>query len=272
MIRKFVASAGLALALFGHPVLAQEEVPEAAMAEAFGEMAAMFDVEPLTPEQEARLPLARQIMDRMMPPGMMVEVFDSMMGGMLGPLLEGSGISADTALLEATGYTQSDLGISDQEAEQALSIIDPAWRERQEATNAYSQIMGREIMAAVEPLMRDAMAEVYAVHFTEGQLRDIDAFFATESGVAFARQSVTLMSDPRLMAALFSDPDVFMGSIMGGIAGMEEAMAGIPAMRSYDDLSDREKASVRALLGLSEEDLSWTVGDDRQEVDAFEGK
>lgn len=259
MVRKFIASTGLVLALATQPVAAQDAGEQEAVETAFEQMAAMYAVELLTAEQEARLPLAQQVMERMMPPGAMSEILDGMMGGTLGPLMAEFGIDADDALLEAIGYSQVDLGISDEKAERILAIIDPAWRDRQEATNAYSQAMTRDMMAIFEPIMRDAMAEVYAIHFTDVQLRDINSFFATESGAAFARQSVTVATDPRLMAAIFSQPELLMGSVMGGLEGMESAHEGIPQARSYGELSARERASLAELTGLSAEDLQWTL-------------
>ena len=81
-----------------------------------------------------------------------------------------------------------------------------------------SALMPAEIevnmLAALEPTMRTAMAELYAVHFTDAELADIAAFFATTSGATYARQSYALASDPRLLSAVFSEMPTFVGGMM----------------------------------------------------------
>lgn len=254
MFWKFALSAGTALAFTVTPVpaLAQND---AAGADAFAALAGAFEVEPLTAEQEARLPLARQLVDRVLPEGTMGEMMGSMFEGMLGPLAELAQEDVSGALQTALGYSGTDLGIDEAAAAQALAIVDPGWRERQAATTAASQEMTRGMMARMEPVMRTVMAELYAIHFTEVQLRDIDAFFATETGAIYARESYRMASNPRIAAALFADPELMFGAIAEMGPAMEAALANVPVARAYGELSSEEVNRLSRLTGLSKPEL-----------------
>ncbi|MDT8760359.1 DUF2059 domain-containing protein [Sphingomonas psychrotolerans] len=53
---------------------------------------------------------------------------------------------------------------------------------------------------AAMPALIDAMARAYARRFTIEQLTAISAFFDTPAGRAFVDQSMTIMSDPDILA------------------------------------------------------------------------
>ena len=252
VIGMLCASAVLAIA--PAPALAQDEADAAAM-EQFAAMGEMFDVEPLTSEQEARLPLAREIMQRVLPEGAMQEMLGSTFDGILGPLMIMAEGDTSVALASSLGYRPSELQLDEAATAEVLEIIDPAWRERGEATSAATQAMMLAMMTRMEPMMREVMTELYAINFNDTQLADIAAFYSTASGEAFARQSYTMASDPRIMAAVFSDPEMILGPMMEMPATLEQAVAGIPAVRQFADLSADEKARLSDLTGFSAEDL-----------------
>lgn len=259
MFGRLTGSAGLALALALAPltVQAQTAEDEAAMDAAFAALAENFEVEPLTAEQEARLPLAQEIVAKIIPEGTLGELMGVMFDGMLGPMTALSANDSDNALYEALGYSANDLGIDEEAAEAALAIIDPAWRERDAMAAEMTQNMMTDMMTQMEPLMRNVMAELYAIHFDDRQLADINAFFSTESGTAYARESYRMASDPRIMAAVFSEPDLLFGPIMQAAADMDSAMAELPATRTMEDLSDEEVARLSELTGLDREDIAY---------------
>jgi hypothetical protein len=246
-----VLAGAAALSLASVPAVAQEEPGMAELAP----LGSMFEVEPLTPEQEARLPLARQIVQKVLPEGAMMDVMGSAFDGMLGPLMELANEDTSTALAGALGYSAEELSLDDAATAEVLGIVDPAWRDRNAAISSMTQTMMSDMMTRMEPVMRDVMGELYAIYFTQDELRDIDAFFDTESGLSFARQSYAMAGDPRIMAAMFADPELIFGSIAQMPVMMEEAMAGIPAARGFSDLSKADKSRLNQLTGLSEQEL-----------------
>ena len=257
MIRKLVlALTGAAAAACAPlPVLAQENPAQQEAEQAFAMLGGMFEVEPLTPEQEARLPLAREIVQKVLPEGAMMEVMGSTFDGMLGPITEMANEDTGAALALALGYRPGELGLDEDRTAEVLGIVDPAWRDRNAAMSAATQAMMTDMMAHMEPVMRDVMGELYAIYFTETELADINAFFATESGSSYARQSYAMSGDPRIMAAMFEDPEFLMSAVMEMPAAMERAMADIPQARSYEDLSPRARERLIAITGLSAEQL-----------------
>ena len=255
MLKQALCTLGAAaLALLPTPALAQDDADAAAMEQfaAFGEM---FDLEPLTPEQEARLPLARELMRQVLPDGAMQEMIASTFDGVMSPLIVMANADATAALNGVLGYRSLELGLDEAAAEEVLAITDPSWRERNEATNSAAQAMVLDTMTRMEPVMRNVMAELYAINFHDTQLADIAAFYATPSGEAFARQSYTMAGDPRIMAAMFSEPELIFGPMMEMPAALEEATASLPAVRSFADLSAEEKARLTELTGFSKEEL-----------------
>ncbi len=251
MLRKSLIALGGATLLFASPAAAQDDAEMAQMAA----LASIFETEPLTPEQEARLPLARQIVEKVLPEGAMMDVIGSTFERMLGPIMEMANSDTNAALAGALGYSASELAVDEAESAEILAIVDPAWRERNDAMASMTQAMMADMMTAMEPVMRGVMAELYAIYFDETQLADIDAFFSTPSGLSYARQSYAMASDPRIMSAMFSNPDVVFGTIGEMPERMEEGLADIPAARSFVDLSAAEQARLMALTGLSKAEL-----------------
>ena len=117
----------------------------------------------------------------------------------------------------------------------------------------------KDMMQVMEPPMRKAMSEAYAVYFNEQELNDIDAFFSTESGLAFARKSFTMASDPRIIGASMEAMPAMMESLGSLETKMEEATADLPAKRSFAELSAEERARIAEITGASVEDIQQTM-------------
>lgn len=227
-----------------------------AMAALAGMMGAAMKVDPLTPEQQARLPQAEAIITRIMPTGAMAEMSQQMFGGFLGGFGEMMPSGARAAAAEALGLGPMDLeGLTDDEANELASLFDPAWQKRETAMQSLVSEMMADMMNTMEPGMRRAMAELYAIRFTSAELAAIDAFFATETGMKYARESLSMASDPRLMAASMEA----LPAVFATIGAMEQRskvlMADLPEPRRFANLSPKERARVAKLTGRSVEDL-----------------
>jgi hypothetical protein len=269
MVRRFVLAplAGVML-LAGAPALAQEgDVPPAdsitltdsdATTEEmnpFAMLGAMFTAEPLTPEQEGRLPQATALMAKLIPEGTMSDMMGSMFDKLISPMSELAKASVASRAAKGIGLSEYDLELTEEQAREIADMFDPAFAEREAREMALVPEMMKTMMVAMEPPMRKAMAELYAINFNEAELADIDAFFSTPTGASYARKSFTMASDPRIVAATFEA----LPAIMGPIGEMEEkvkaATADLPAERSFAELSAAERARITALTGLSAEDI-----------------
>jgi len=275
------SAAGLALLLTAAPALAaQDEMAEetvmaedaataqedemAAMAQMFG---GMFPAEPLTPDQETRLPVANRLVAKMIPEGAMGEMMDTMMSGMLGPMMAMGPTGAATTIAKQIG-TPVALDLTDEQAGELASLFDPAWAERQKREAAMIPVMMKEVLGLMEPGMRKAMAELYAIRFSDGELSEIDAFFSTGTGGKYARESFLMASDPRIMAATMESLPALMGVIGGLEARMAESMADLPVVRSFAELSPAEQAKVAEATGYTVEDIEVNLSAADFAVDA----
>lgn len=263
LIKKFATGLAAGALMAATPALAQDEEAQAEMSEDGDPLAAMFEglgsmfaVEPLTEEQESRLPLAQAIVAKIIPDGAMAEMMDGMMGGTLGSIMELAGETIpNEKLAEKLGVSSFELNLSNEEAAELLSVFDPQWEERQRRENALMPGMMSEMMTVMEPTMRKAMSELYAINFTSSELGEIDAFFATSTGASFARKSFSMASDPRVMAASMEALPAMMGAIATIDEKLAEATADLAPVRSFEDLTDAQKARVTEATGLTEQEI-----------------
>lgn len=251
-----VIVAGAVAALMTLP--AQAQAPDAPAAEKPAEqeaaamMQALFKAEPLTAEQRTRLPQAEKLVARIMPPGTMSQVMGGMYDKLLGPIMAKAGEASSGDIARELGVDPDKLALEDDEAARLAAILDPAWKERREAEMAAVQRAMTTMMTAMEPGMRRGMAEAYAVSFTAAELADIDRFFATQTGAAYAKKSYALASDPRLVAASLEA----LPQMMAQMKAMEEeakaASAKFPPRRAYADLTPAQRSEIAKLTGLQQ--------------------
>ncbi|MFM7377161.1 MAG: DUF2059 domain-containing protein [Erythrobacter sp.] len=256
------AAAGLA-AITPTALAAQDMAEEAMAAEASAQgegnemeqamamLGGMFPATPLTAEQEARLPQATRIITRMIPDGTMGEMMGSMFDSMLGPLMATADAPAMDAVMKGTGISGLELDLSAEQAAELAALFDPAFAERHEREKAALPTLMRDMMTVMEPTMRKAMSELYAIHFSQAELDGIEAFFLTDIGTAYARKSFTMSSDPRIISASLEAMPQLMGSFASMEQKMAEATADLPARRGFAELSAKEKARVARLVGRS---------------------
>jgi len=176
------------------PLAAQEKnTPQSQAEKSTGDevavmMRSMFKVEPLTAEQQARLPQAEALIARIMPPGTMNQIMGGMYDKLLGPIMEMAGEASSEDIARELGIETDSLELEDGDAARIAAILDPVWKERRDAETAAVQRAMSTVMTAMEPGMRKGMAEAYAVAFTAAEMADIEAFFITPSGTSFARK------------------------------------------------------------------------------------
>ena len=274
MIRRriFAATTALAaLALTAPPLAAQDAPTEAEQSEAeemqqaMAMLSGMFPAEPLTPEQETRLPQAQRIIAALIPEGTLAEMMGGMFDKMMGPMMNMAGPSSIGTVTQATGLSTFELELTTEQSDELAQLFDPAWAERQKREMALMPSLMADMMNLMEPGMRKAMAELYAINFNQTELDGIEAFFKTETGATYARKSFTMASDPRILSASMEAMPQIMGSLAGMEQQMAEASADLPAKRSFADLSAKEKARVAELTGLSVEDIEARLADEGSE-------
>lgn len=274
-MKKIVNAMAAAALVCAVPAAAQEdpEHSESAMSpgdldEFAGMMAGLFQTEPLTEEQNARLPAAQAVVGEMMPDGFYGEMMAGMMDKMLRPMLTmfsqpefvlGARLTVDAEAIEAL-----------EEAEQAelTAMLDPAYQARGDAMVAVLTSRMGGMFTAMEGPMREGLTKAYAVRFDDAQLADIATFFATPTGGEYARESMALFADPQVMQASMQALPAMMSGFGDIESAMREAMAALPAERGYGDLTEAQRERMAELLDVDPAQLADLVNPPKSMDDA----
>ncbi|MEN8861169.1 DUF2059 domain-containing protein [Qipengyuania flava] len=274
-MKKIVNAMAAAALVCAVPAAAQEDPEHSQSAMSPGEldefagmMASLFQTEPLTEEQNARLPAAQAVVGEMMPDGFYGEMMAGMMDKMLRPMLTmfsqpefvlGARLAVDAETIEAL-----------EEGEQAelTAMLDPAYEARGDAMVAVLTSRMGGMFTAMEGPMREGLSKAYAVRFDDAQLADIAAFFATPTGGEYARESMALFADPQVMQASMQALPAMMSGFGDIESAMREAMAALPAERGYGDLTEAQRERMAELLDVDPAQLADLVNPPKSMDDA----
>ncbi len=278
----FAASLGFSLILSG-PLAAQDDQAETeepsfaeedageddmeALGDLFGDLFGdMFGTaEPLTGEQEARMPEAMRVVAKLFPEGTYAKMMDETMKPMFDGIMGGMGGSPALILSGLTGIDPITLNQNDKEdLQQALDLLDPQADARNKAISEMTLSLITDVVADIEPSYRAGLARAYAVRFSAEELVGLDAFFSTELGGKYAAESFLIYADPQVMSAMNEMMPAMMEKLpemMGGIVTLVEEY---PEGRSFSELDASERALLADLLGVTEQELSDAepIGDD----------
>ena len=259
-MKKFtILLAPLALALSPASVLAQSEDESAEMAEMMEMFGGMFAVEPLSADEQSRLPAATALVDKIVPAGTMGELMGAMFDGMLGPIMDMAMADPSAGLAEQLGLESWQVDLDEVQAAEAAAILDPAWQQRREREAEVFPGIMNAVMVAMEPTVKSVMSELYAINFDTQELTDIDAFFSTTSGANYARKSFTMSADPRMAGAMMQAMPAMLGAMADMETQMEEATADLPPARRFADLRPADRDRLAALLGMSADELKLAM-------------
>ncbi|MEG3164483.1 DUF2059 domain-containing protein [Sphingomonas sp. PB2P19] len=188
MMRQYLAA--LLLASAGFPVVAHAQVAPA----------------PAAALDPARLAVARELIDLLMPPATRAQLVENMMTPMLTNMRQGMAQNPDFA--KAMGD-------------------DPRVKTLFDQFMARQQTRTMDLMRTSLPGMSDAMARAYARRFDVAQMRDLKTFFMTPSGRAYTQQSYTIMSDPDIGAWQRTMMTDSMGHMQSDIADFAKQVAAL---------------------------------------------
>lgn len=266
MIKRAILSATASIAvMLGTPLAAQDgdetvESEELTQedADAMGAMFAnMFgEAEPLTPEQEARMPAAELVVESIFPAGtyakMMNDTMKPMMDGMMGSFMD-LPINEIAKLTGLYGEDMPELG--EGSVNEIMAILDPAFQDRTKLITDVTIQLVTDTMSQIEPGYRAGLARAYAVRFTQDELTDLNAYFSTPTGAKYAGESMLIFTDPQVMSAMNEMMPAMMSMMPNMMEEIAKASEQFPPARTYSDLSDEEKAKLAELLGTTQEAL-----------------
>lgn len=242
---------GLALA---QPASAQDPAPDFSnLAASMGEL---FKAEPLTAEQQARVPQAEKVVAQLFPPGTYRKMMDQMMGPMMDAMMSQVGQLPLADIARISGVEEAALAeIGDARLGEVAALLDPAFEERNRITGQVSLDMITRLMDRIEPSYRAGLARAFASRFSDSELGELQQFFATPVGSRYAAESMLIYADPQVMAAMNEMMPAMFEMMPGMIEEMQAKTAHLPPARNASELSDAELARLGELLGLSDREL-----------------
>ena len=215
--------AGLALSTLSPGLAVAQDAPTASA------IAADVPVDP------ARLAAARPVVEKLWPAGTYRRMMDGAMTGMMQQMMDKMfdmpagdfarmGGASDSAVEATEGKSLGELA----------SMADPHFRER---TRIATDVMFKEMIPLVEKLepgIRDALSTIYARKYSAEQLADLDRFFSTPTGQAFAADFMITFVDPELVSQMQAFVPELMGAMPGILAKIEAATAHLPPAPKRD--------------------------------------
>ena len=176
----------LAAAIVGVPAAAQQSpAPPAAAA--------------LPAPDPARLALATQTVERIWPLGTYARMMNGTMDTMMNQMTASMFDMKPGDLVPGEQGREADKALGGKTMRQVMFEADPQFEERMRITNRVMMGEMAKLMTELEPQVRVGLARAYARKFDERQLADMNRFFATPSGAAYARESMMLFVDPEFI-------------------------------------------------------------------------
>lgn len=191
-------------------------------------MMAVFDkIFPAQPDPApARLALARTTANGMLPNGTYAALFDEVMSGLVDRVLS---------------INPADFGGKDAKKGSATTLRaeiardDPHFDERMRIVR---RVIGEELVkvsAVLEPKLREGLARSIARRLDETQLGEVNAFLATDSGRAFAAQSMRMWVDPDVMRSMVESFPHMITAMPGAMARLEAETAHLPKPKKKEE-------------------------------------
>jgi len=237
--------------LFATPAIAQTAPAPAPASEAAAPTAAAP-----APVDPARLAAARPVVAKLFPDGTYRRIFGGAFRGMMNRMTGGVGHMPLREIAQVGGMTTDQANkLGNTTLAEVEAIIDPHWQQRMDATMDAVMDGMSDLMSQYEPQMRDALAHAYAANFTVAQLDDLDRYFSTPTGAAYAAKSMVIYMDPSMMQQMQTMMPDMLKKMPEIFAAVGKKTADLPQPRKITDLSPAERSKLASLLNVKVADL-----------------
>jgi hypothetical protein len=175
-----------------------------------------------------RLALSRVTVQSLFPDGTYGRMMDGMMDSVVDRVLDLS--DADLGVKPKDGKP-----VSKETLRQQAIKEDPHFEERMRITERVLTEEMAKIARIVEPRLREGVARSMARRFDEKQLKDINAFLATDSGRAFGSQSMAMWVDADVLRAVIGSFPEIMAAMPAAMKRLEAETAHLPKPKKKDE-------------------------------------
>ncbi len=192
------------------------------------------------PVDSGRLAAAAATVDYLFPLGTYERMMRGTMDKVMDSMLSSLGAMNMDDLAGANAVEQD--AVPEEDAPQTLAdfsrAADPHFDERMRISTRVMMDEMVILMTAMEPAIRDALTNIYARKFTVDQLHEMNKFFATETGSAFARDYMMVFVDPEMMESMMGMVPEMMQAMPAIMQKVEEATAHLPPPGAEDPEDD----------------------------------
>lgn len=219
---------------------------------AFGAMpvAAQFGDDAPAPIPAERLEAARKTVAAVFPAGTYAVMMDRSMAAVSGNMMDMVGDLPLRDFVASAGASAEELDrLGKGTLREMMEILDPAYEERMAISMTVMKEQMTEIMSEFEPAFQDGLARAYARRFDLAQLTELNRFFATPTGAAYARESMTLFADPEVMGKMREVMPAVMKRTPQMVSALAKATEHLPKPRTYENLTPEERERLEALIG-----------------------
>jgi len=210
------ALAGVAMAV-SPCVAAAQSVPSAPAAQA------------PAPVDPSRLAAARPVVEKIWPAGTYRRMMDGAITGMMQQMMDQMFDMPASDFARMGGASEAAAAATEgQSLGELASSVDPHFRER---TRIATDVMFKEMIPLVEKLepgIRDSLTAIYARKYSAEQLADLDRFFSTPTGTAFASDFMLTFVDPELVGQMQAFVPELVAAMPGIMSKINTATAHLP--------------------------------------------
>lgn len=226
------------------PCLA-EDAPQAA--------AAPSSTTAVTPQ---RLAAAQAVANALFPEGTYARIMDKSMGPLMDQILASVSEMPLKDLAGMGGAGADKLKpLGNGSLKEVMMILDPAYERRMKLSTTIMTSEMSIMMTRFEPSIREGLAQAYARRYDERNLAELNTFFSTPTGAAYAADSMTIFMDPEVMSKMQALIPQMMKEMPAVVQKIVAATAALPKVRSYKDLTPTERDKLAALVGVPKSEL-----------------
>lgn len=209
-------------------------------------------VKDLPPVDESRLATARILVAPMTQRASLEKAFESLYGRMFTAFGDMSTEADRAKLLRIIGVPQEQIEhISDADLKRVSDILNPHRAAQEQHLRAAVRPIADEVYTVLQPAMQEGLARAYSRRFNNAEMAEIQKFFQTSTGGAFASDLLALQSNPEVVVSMLRAAPDLITRIQKLAPQLESSFKDMPQPRDIHQLSDRELKQIADILKIN---------------------
>jgi len=205
---------------------------------------------PAAAQDAAHHDAAETTVDYLFPAGTYERMMRGTMEQMTGQMMDSMIDMPMRDLIAGMDLSQEDVAkVGKATMREMMAIIDPHFVERMSIMNSVMMNGMVDVMADMEPAVREGLTDAYAEQYTADELARLNTFFATPLGTKYAANSMTIFMSPKMMAKMQESMPAMIEAMPALIGEVRGATAHLPPPRQLSDLSEEERKKLEELAG-----------------------